>query len=122
MSIWICKDINRDKYKRSITDGFAAIKTAFGGDFDNRDFLIAEAYESVLSSMVKSRSNPDGLIATPYMLKGTGTDSYRILSVEYPRYIDIKYPDNPQEALYIDIYIYIYMKFWRTKTSTTHSI
>ena len=46
MSIWIRKDINCDKFKRSIIDGFAAIKTAFGEDFDNRDFLIAEAYEA----------------------------------------------------------------------------
>lgn len=105
MSIWIRKDINCDKYKRSIIDGFAAIKTAFGGDFDNRDFLIAEAYESTLSSMVKSRNHPTGLIVTPHMLKGAGTDSYRIPSVEYPRYIDIKYPDSPQEDLYIEMYI-----------------
>ena len=105
MSIWIRKDINCDRYKRSIIDGFAAIKTAFGGDFDNRDFLIAEAYESTLSSMVKSRSHLTGIIVTPHMLKGAGTDSYRIPSVEYPRYIDIKYPDDPQEALYIEMYI-----------------
>lgn len=105
MSIWIRKGINCDKYKRSIIDGFAAIKTAFGGDFDNRDFLIAELYESTLSSMVKGEDHPDGLIVTPHMLKGAGTDSYRIPSVEYPRYIDIKYPDNPQEALYIEMYI-----------------
>lgn len=105
MSIWIRKDINYDRYKRSIIDGFAAIKAAFGEDFDNRDFLIAEAYESTLSSMVKSRINPTGIIVTPYTLKGAGTDSCRIPSVEYPRYIDIKYPDNPQEALYIEMYI-----------------
>ena len=105
MSIWIRKDINCDRYKRSIIDGFAAIKTAFGGDFDNRDFLIAEAYESTLSSMLKSRSHPTGIIVTPHMLKGAATDSYRIPSVEYPRYIDIKYPDNPWETLCIDIYI-----------------
>ena len=105
MSIWIHKDINCDKFKRSIIDGFAAIKTAFGGDFDDRDFLIAEVYESTLSSMVKSRSRPHGIIVTPHMLKGAGTDSYRIPSVEYPRYIDIKYPDDPQEALYIEMYI-----------------
>ena len=105
MSIWIRKGINCDKFKRSIIDGFAAIKIAFGGDFDNRDFLIAEAYESTLSSMVKSRSNPTGIVVTPHMLKGVVTDSYRIPSVEYPRYIDIKYPDNPQEALYIRMYI-----------------
>lgn len=89
MSIWIRKDIDSDKYKRSIIDGFAAIKTAFGSDFDNRDFLIAQAYESTLSSMVKSRSHPNGFIVTPHMLKGAGTESYRIPSVEYPRYIDI---------------------------------
>ena len=105
MSIWIRKDINCDRYKRAIIDGFAAIKTAFGDDFDNRDFLIAELYESTLSSMVKSRNKPNGIIVTPHMLKGAGTDSYRIPSVEYPRYIDIKYPDNPQEALYIEMYI-----------------
>ena len=105
MSIWIRKGINCDRYKRCIIDGFAAIKTAFSGDFDNRDFLIAELYESTLSSMVKSRSNPAGIIVTPHMLKGAVTDSYRIPSVEYPRYIDIKYPDNPWEALCIDIYI-----------------
>ena len=105
MSIWIRKDIDSDKYKRSIIDGFAAIKTAFGSDFDNRDFLIAQAYESTLSSMVKSRSHPNGFIVTPHMLKGAGTESYRIPSVEYPRYIDIKYPDAPQEALYIEMYI-----------------
>lgn len=105
MSIWIRKGINCDRYKRAIIDGFAAIKTAFGGDFDNREFLIAEVYESTLSSMVRSRSHPDGIIVTPHMLKGAGTDSYRIPSVEYPRYIDIKYPDAPQEALYIEMYI-----------------
>ena len=105
MSIWIRKGINCDRYKRAIIDGFAAIKAAFGGDFDNRDFFIAEAYESTLSSMVKSRSNPTGIVVTPHMLKGAGTDSYRIPSVEYPRYIDIKYPDNPQEALCIEMYI-----------------
>ena len=105
MNIWIRKDINYDRYKRSIIDGFAAIKTAFGDDFDNRDFLIAELYESTLSSMVKSRDNPAGIIVTPHMLKGAGTDSYRIPSVGYPRYIDIKYPDDPQEALYIEMYI-----------------
>ena len=105
MNIWIRKDINCDRYKRAIIDGFAAIKIAFGEDFDNRDFLIAEAYESTLSSMVKSRSNPTGIVVTPHMLKGVVTDSYRIPSVEYPRYIDIKYPDNPQEALYIRMYI-----------------
>lgn len=105
MSIWIRKGINCDKYKRSIIDGFAAIKAAFGDDFDNRDFLIAEAYKSTLSSMLKSRSHPTGIIVTPHMLKGAGTDSYRIPSVEYPRYIDIKYPDNPQEVLYIEMYI-----------------
>ena len=105
MSIWIRKGINCDRYKRAIIDGFAAIKIAFGGDFENRDFLIAEAYESTLSSMVKSRSRPHGIIVTPYMLKGAGTDSYRIPSVEYPRYIDIKYPGNPQEDPYIEMYI-----------------
>ena len=105
MSIWIRKDINYDRYKRSIIDGFAAIKAAFGEDFDNRDFLIAEAYESTLSSMVKSRSHPTGIIVTPHMLKGVVTDSYRIPSVEYPRYIDIKHPDSPQEELYIGMYI-----------------
>ena len=105
MSIWIRKGIDGDKYKRAIIDGFAAIKTAFGEDFDNRDFLIAELYESTLSSMVKSGSHPTGIIVTPHMLKSAGTDSYRIPSVEYPRYIDIKYPDSPQEALYIEMYI-----------------
>ena len=105
MSIWIRKDINCDKFKRAIIDGFAAIKTAFGEDFDNRDFLIAEVYESTLSSMLKSRSHLTGIIVTPHMLKGVVTDSYRIPSVEYPRYIDIKYPDNPQEALYMEMYI-----------------
>ena len=105
MSIWIRKGINCDKFKRAIIDGFAAIKIAFGGDFDNRDFLIAQAYESTLSSMLKSRDNPTGIIVTPHMLKGAGTDSYRIPSIEYPRYIDIKYPDDPQEALYIEMYI-----------------
>ena len=105
MSIWIRKDINCDRYKRAIIDGFAAIKTAFGEDVDNRDFLIAQAYEGTLSSMVKSRNKPNGIIVTPHMLKGAGTDSYRIPSIEYPRYIDIKYPDDPQEALYIEMYI-----------------
>lgn len=105
MSIWIRKDINYDRCKHSIIDGFATIKAAFGGDFDNRDFLIAELYESTLSSMVKSEDHPYGLMVTPHMLKGAGTDSYRIPSVGYPRYIDIKYPDNPQEALYIGMYI-----------------
>ena len=105
MSIWIRKDINYDRYKRAIIDGFAAIKTAFGEDFDNRDFLIAEVYESTLSSMVKSRDNPTGIIVTPHMLKGAGTDSYRIPSVEYPRYIDIKRSGEPQEDLYIEMYI-----------------
>ena len=105
MNIWIRKGINYDRYKRAIIDGFAAIKTAFGEDFDNRDFLIAQAYEGTLSSMVKSRNKPNGIIVTPHMLKGAGTDSYRIPSVEYPRYIDIKYPDNPWETLCIDIYI-----------------
>ena len=105
MSIWIRKGIDSDKYKRSIIDGFAAIKTAFGEDFDNRDFLIAQAYEGTLSSMVKSRNKPNGIIVTPHMLKGAGTDSYRIPSVEYPRYIDIKCPDNPQEDHYVEMYI-----------------
>ena len=105
MSIWIRKDINYDRYKRAIIDGFAAIKTAFGDDFDNRDFLIAELYESTLSSMVKSRNKPNGIIVTPHMLKGAGTDSYRIPSVEYPRYIDIKYFDNPREDICIEMYI-----------------
>ena len=105
MSIWIRKGINCDKYKRAIIDGFAAIKTAFGEDFDNRDFLIAEAYESTLSSMVRSESHPTGIIVTPHMLKGAGTDSYRIPSVEYPRYIDIKRSGEPQEDLYIEMYI-----------------
>lgn len=101
MSIWIRQDINCDKYKRSIIDGFAAIKTAFGGDFDKRDFFISEVYESKLSSMVE-----DGRFkVTPHILTGVGTNSYRIPSVEYPRYIDIKYPDNPQEAIYIEMYI-----------------
>ena len=105
MGIWIRKDINCDKYKRSIIDGFAAIKAAFGEDFDKRDFLIAELYESTLSSTVKSRSHPTGIIVAPHMLKGAGTDSYRIPSVGYPRYVDIKYPGNPQEALCIEMYI-----------------
>ena len=105
MNIWIRKDINYDRYKRAIIDGFAAIKTAFGEDFDNRDFLIAEAYESTLSSMLKSRSNPTGIIVTPHMLKGAGTNSYRIPSVEYPRYVDIKYYGNSQEDPYIEMYI-----------------
>ena len=105
MNIWIRKDINYDRYKRSIIDGFAAIKAAFGEDFDNRDFLIAEEYQSTLSSMVESESHPYGIIVTPYTLKGAGTDSYRIPSVGYPRYVDIKYPDNPQEALCIEMYI-----------------
>ena len=105
MNIWIRKDINYDRYKRSIIDGFAAIKAAFGEDFDNRDFLIAEEYKSTLSSMVRSESHPYGIIVTPHMLKGAGTDSYRVPSVGYPRYVDIKLPDNPQEALYIEMYI-----------------
>ena len=105
MSIWIRKGINCDRYKRAIIDGFAAIKTAFGEDFDNRDFLIAQAYEGTLSSMLKSRSHPTGIIVTPHMLKGAGTDSYRIPSIEYPRYIDIKRSGEPQEYPYIEMYI-----------------
>lgn len=103
MSIWISKGINIKRYKQTIIDGFAAIKTAFGDNFDKRDFFISEVYESNLSSMVE-----DGRFkVTPHILTGVGTNSYRIPSVEYPRYLEIKYPgpllDLP-EWRSIDIY------------------
>lgn len=101
MSIWISKGINIKKYKHTIIDGFAAIKTAFGDNFDDRNFFVMEAYESRLSSKVE-----DGIIkVTPHILTGSATNSYRIPSVGYPRYLEIKHPGSLPEARSVDIYI-----------------
>lgn len=108
MSIWISKGINCKRYKQTIIDGFAAIKTAFGDNFDKRNFFIMEVYESNLSSMTEDGGSSVRLRVSPYMLKGVGTNSYRIPSVEYPRYLEIKRPGSLQdlpEWRSIDIYI-----------------
>lgn len=108
MSIWISKGINCNKYKHTIIDGFAAIKTAFGDNFDKRDFFVMEAYESTLSSMTEDGESGVRLRVSPYTLKGCGTNSCRIPSVKYPRYLEIKYPGSLQdlpEWRSIDIYI-----------------
>ena len=105
MSIWILKGINCKKYKRTIIDGFAAIKVAFGDNFDNRDFFIKETYESALSSTTEDEESNTRLRVSTYTLKGVGTDSYRIPSVGYPRYIDIKHPGDMQETRLVEIYI-----------------
>lgn len=101
MSIWISKGINCKKYKQTIIDGFAAIKTAFGDNFDKRNFFIMEAYESRLSSMVEGGN----FKVTPHILTGAATNSYRIPSAEYPRYLEIKHPGSLLDARSIDIYI-----------------
>lgn len=104
MSICISKSINIKKYKHTIIDGFAAIKTAFGDNFDKRDFFISEVYESTLSSTVEGGR----FKVTPHMLTDVGTNSYRIPSVKYPRYLEIKRPGSLQdlpEWRPIDIYI-----------------
>lgn len=76
MSIWISKGINCKRYKQTIIDGFAAIKTAFGDNFDKRNFFIMEAYESCLSSMTEDEDGESGvrLRVSPYTLKGAGTN------------------------------------------------
>ena len=105
MSIYISKCINCKKYKRAIIDGFAAIKTAFGDDFDNRDFFIKKTYESALSSMTEDEESNTRLRVSTYTLKGVGTYSYRMPSVGYPRYIDIEHPGAMQETRLVEIYI-----------------
>lgn len=101
MSIWISKGINCKRYKQTVIDGFAAIKTAFGDNFDKRDFFISEVYESTLSSMAEGGN----FKVTPHMLTDVGTNSYRIPSVKYPRYLEIKHPGSLLEDCPIDIYI-----------------
>lgn len=101
MSIWISKGVNVKRYKQTIIDGFAAIKTAFGDNFDKRDFFISEVYESTLSSTVEGGR----FKVTPHMLTDVGTNSYRIPSVKYPRYLEIKNPGSLLEGRFIDIYI-----------------
>lgn len=104
MSIWISKGINSKRYKQTIIDGFAAIKTAFGDNFDKRNFFVMEVYESALSSMAEGGN----FKVTPHILTGVGTKSYRIPSVKYPRYLEIKRPGSLQdlpEWRPIDIYI-----------------
>lgn len=106
MSIWISKGINWKKYRQTIIDGFAAIKTAFGDNFDDRNFFIMEAYESVLSSMTEDGGSSVRLRVSPHILTGAGTNSYRIPSVKYPRYLEIKHPAGSlSEWRPIDIYI-----------------
>lgn len=105
MSIWISKSINIKRYKHAIIDGFAAIKTAFGDNFDKRNFFVMEAYESVLSSMTEDGGSRARLRVTPHILTGAGTNSCRIPSVEYPRYLEIKRPGSLLEECLIDIYI-----------------
>lgn len=108
MSIWVSKSINCKRYKQTIIDGFAAIKTAFGDNFDKRNFFVMEVYENTLSSMTEGGESGVRLRVSPYTLKGAGTNSCRIPSVEYPRYLEIKYPgpllDLP-EWRSVDIYI-----------------
>lgn len=101
MSIWISKGVNVKRYKQTIIDGFVAIKTAFGDNFDKRNFFIMEVYENNLSSMVEAGR----FKVTPHILTGVGTDSYRIPSVKYPRYLEIKHSGSLQDARSIDIYI-----------------
>lgn len=105
MSIWISKSINIKRYKNTIIDGFAAIKTAFGDNFDKRNFFVMEVYESTLSSMTEDGGSRVRLRVSPYTLKGAGTNSCRIPSVKYPRYLEIKHPGSLLEDCPIDIYI-----------------